>query len=112
MISLVLFLAFALFFASGLLGDRRGISSPFSAPEQALFGTCTSEDCVLGPAQGSSYFQSSSVEQVVPVSSTQQKHPLDDHNQQEQSDDTNASPDVDPAKEGRFGRHPTFVHHK
>jgi len=88
----------------GVRGERRGVdrSSPaisFSTPEQALLGSCTSEDCVLGPAQGSSYFQSH-VEQVVPVS----RSPVNQNGR-----DTMASRDKEIPKEGGFGPTPAFT---
>ena len=104
--------------ATHVLGERRGFegeTSPrtFSAPEQALFGSCTSEDCVLGPAQGRSYFLSDSLDQVDTVSSTsthnsQLQERTSDVHEEKGEDDTEASRANSRVTHDRFGR-PSFV---
>lgn len=119
-LSLFQVLALAALFLSVVSGDRRGgvekrspQSASFSAQEQALFGTCTAEDCVLGPAQGSSYFQQAGhaeMDEVVSVSSIQPQQP-----NQKSSEDSNADTKQSRGKavqeETGFGRPPTFVLH-
>lgn len=114
-------LGLLLIFAPQVFGERRGFehvaTTPrtFSTPEQALFGTCTSEDCVLGPAQGRSYFLSDSFEQVDSGSTTtthssqrQERTcvvPVPEH---ESKDDMKASQVTNHSNQGGFGR-PSFV---
>jgi len=111
-------LALAALFLSVVRGDRRGgvekrSPASFSAQEQALFGTCTAEDCVLGPAQGSSYFQQTGhdeMNEVVSVSSIQPQQP-NQKTSEENNADTKQSRGKAVQQETGFGRPPTFVLH-
>jgi len=105
LISLSLFLG-----ATVVHGDRRGSpqtsavlrarkEQSFSSQEQALFGSCTAEDCVLGPAMGNSYFQAP-VEQVLPASKTPGR--IEKDKQRDANENTTT-------KKG-FGPAPAFVH--
>lgn len=112
-------MAFVLLFAVHVLGDRRGSerelsAQAFSAPEQALFGTCTSEDCVLGPPQGRSYFQAASLEHVVPVRSPIQHQTRTIVGKPGAlEDDTETSKEnIDHADQNGNGLHPSFVRPK
>ena len=94
--------------ANGVQGDRRGAPceerylarQSFSSQEQALFGRCSADDCILGPTMTNSYFQVR-VDQVVPV---KQSHPIDKEISSDSQTEGSGTPDG-------FGRTPSFISH-
>jgi hypothetical protein len=102
------FLVYFLLVVVGINADRRGydkssvgLHQSFSSQERALFGTGSSDDCILGPSMGYTPIHDLD-EKVLPVRSQMTR--TDDihderHHQQENLEEPKAS----------FGRPPAFA---